>query len=215
MNSSSDSKTATTTYLLDSELALEQGHATALSLEKALNEQAQTFEHRLSEKERELSEKDRQLQNRYRAMAELERTLRNDLQDVRSQLVEKQAALEESQRVVRSLEQTLEQRDETQRRHAAELAETVKQKTQLELVQKQTDRLLTAQAEQIRAGIRMELEALESRLRDKENKIEILQDRLRRLQKNNQVESNDLRPVAESQASDNDPYNSHEKALSE
>src|SRR5678815_461203 len=134
MNSSGDPKTAT--YLLDRELALAQRHATALSLEKALNEQAQVFEHRLSEKERELSGKEQEFQERYRAMADLEHTLRNDLQDLRSQLVQKQAALEESQRAVKSLEQVLQERDETQRRHAAELAEIVKQRNQLEFVQK-------------------------------------------------------------------------------
>ncbi len=214
MNSSGDSKTAT--YLPDRELALAQGHATALSLEKALNEQAQAFEHRLSEKERELSGKEQKLQERYRAMAELEHTLRNDLQELRSQLVEKQAALEESQRAVTSLEQVLQQRDETQRRHAAELAEMVKQKNQLELVQKQTDRLLTAQAEQIRAGVRAEIEALESRLRDKENEIKLLRDRVPGLQRKDQAKTNEQRgQIEETRLANDGTHSSNGKRPSE
>ena len=214
MNSSGDSKTAT--YLPDSELALAHGHATALSLQKALDEQAQAFEHRLSEKERELSGKEQKFEERYRAMAELEHTLRNDLQELRSQLVEKQAALEESQRVVKSLEQVLQQRDETQRRHAAELAEMVKQKNQLELVQKQTDRLLTAQAEQIRAGVRAEIEALESRLRDKEHEIKLLRDCVPALQRKDQVKSDEQRgQIAETWLANDGAHSSNDKRPSE
>ena len=50
----------------------------------------------------------------------------------------------------------------------AEIKEIVEQKTRLEMLQKQTERLLSAQAEQIRAGVRAEIQSLERQLVDKQ-----------------------------------------------
>lgn len=49
--------------------------------------------------------------------------------------------------------------------------ELVEQNSRLELMQRQTERLLAAQAEQIRAGVRVEIERLEGRMREKETEL--------------------------------------------
>ena len=54
----------------------------------------------------------------------------------------------------------------------AEISEIVEQKTQLEILQKQTERLLSAQAEQIRAGVRAEIQSLERQLIEKESELQ-------------------------------------------
>ncbi len=54
----------------------------------------------------------------------------------------------------------------------ADINEIVEQKTRLEMLQKQTERLLSAQAEQIRAGVRAEIESLERQLIEKESELQ-------------------------------------------
>jgi hypothetical protein len=57
----------------------------------------------------------------------------------------------------------------------ADINEIVEQKTRLEMLQKQTERLLSAQAEQIRAGVRAEIQCLEKQLIDKQSELQICQ----------------------------------------
>jgi len=54
----------------------------------------------------------------------------------------------------------------------AEINEIVEQKTRLEMLQKQTERLLSAQAEQIRASVRAEIQSLERQLADKQSELQ-------------------------------------------
>jgi chromosome segregation ATPase len=54
----------------------------------------------------------------------------------------------------------------------ADISEIVEQKTRLEMLQKQTERLLSAQAEQIRAGVRAEIQSMERQLIDKESELQ-------------------------------------------
>jgi hypothetical protein len=54
----------------------------------------------------------------------------------------------------------------------ADVIEIVEQKTRLEMLQRQTERLLSAQAEQVRAGVRAEIGSLERQLVDKESELQ-------------------------------------------
>jgi hypothetical protein len=72
-----------------------------------------------------------------------------------------------------SEKQTLIGQNEIKSQQAkADINEIVEQKTRLEMLQKQTERLLSAQAEQIRAGVRAEIESLERQLVDKESELQ-------------------------------------------
>ena len=72
-----------------------------------------------------------------------------------------------------SEKQTLIGQNEIKSQQAkADINEIVEQKTRLEMLQKQTERLLSAQAEQIRAGVRTEIESLERQLVDKESELQ-------------------------------------------
>ncbi|HUD00287.1 MAG TPA: hypothetical protein VMR88_17475, partial [Candidatus Polarisedimenticolaceae bacterium] len=72
-----------------------------------------------------------------------------------------------------SEKQTLIGQNEIKSQQAkADINEIIEQKTRLEMLQKQTERLLSAQAEQIRAGVRTEIESLERQLVDKESELQ-------------------------------------------
>ena len=69
--------------------------------------------------------------------------------------------------------QTLIGQNETKSQQAkADISEIVEQKTRLEMLQKQTERLLSAQAEQIRAGVRAEIQSMERQLIDKDFELQ-------------------------------------------
>jgi chromosome segregation ATPase len=71
-----------------------------------------------------------------------------------------------------SEKQTLIGQNEIKSQQAkADINEIVEQKTRLEMLQKQTERLLSAQAEQIRAGVRAEIESLERQLVDRKSEL--------------------------------------------
>jgi hypothetical protein len=105
-----------------------------------------------------IESKDLLLQERQIAFDDLERRFNSALDDMRAQLNEKESLLDQSQSEIQQLR--------------AQLAEILEQRTRLETLQKQTERLLSAQAEQIRAGVRAEIEASESQLIDKESELQ-------------------------------------------
>lgn len=94
------------------------------------------------------------LQERQAAFDDLEKRLSSAINDLRAQLNEKQTLIDHSEL--------------NSQQAKADITEILEQKTRLELIQKQTERFLSAQAEQIRAGVRTEIEALERQLSDKE-----------------------------------------------
>jgi myosin heavy subunit len=108
--------------------------------------------------QRAIEAKDSLLRERQAAFDCLESRLNSALNELRAQLNEKQTLVDQS-----------ECKTQQSEAHASEILE---QKTRLELLQKQTERLLSAQAEQIRAGVRAEIEALESRLIDKDSELQ-------------------------------------------
>jgi chromosome segregation ATPase len=98
-------------------------------------------------------------------------------------LREREAAFEAlEQRLNRTIEQlstdlnekqTLIGQNEIKSQQAkADISEIVEQRTRLEMLQKQTERLLSAQAEQIRAGVRAEIQSLERQLIEKESELQ-------------------------------------------
>jgi chromosome segregation ATPase len=105
-----------------------------------------------------IESKDLLLQERQTAFDDLERRFNLALNGMRAQLNEKQTLLDQSQSEIQQLK--------------AEMAQILEQRTRLETLQKQTERLLSAQAEQIRAGVRAEIEASESQLSEKESELQ-------------------------------------------
>jgi hypothetical protein len=98
------------------------------------------------------------LQEREAAFEALEQRLNSTIEQLSADLNEKQ---------------TLIGQNEMRSQQAKEdVIEIVEQKTRLEMLQKQTERLLSAQAEQIRAGVRAEIEHLERQLTDKESELQ-------------------------------------------
>ena len=107
--------------------------------------------------QRAIDSKDLSLQERKTA-EDVEHRFKSALNDMRTQLNEKQTIIDHSQSEIQQLR--------------AQVAVISEQKTQLETLQKQTERLLSAQAEQIRAGVRAEIEASESQIIDKESELQ-------------------------------------------
>jgi chromosome segregation ATPase len=105
-----------------------------------------------------IESKDLLLQERQTAFDDLERRFNSALNDMRAKLNEKQTLVDQSQSEIQQVK--------------AQMTEIIEQRTRLETLQKQTDRLLSAQAEQIRAGVRAEIEASESQLIDKESELQ-------------------------------------------
>ena len=105
-----------------------------------------------------IESKDLLLQKRQAALDDLERRFNSALNDMRAQLNQKQTLVDQSQCEIQQAK--------------AQMAEILGQRTRLETLQKQTERLLSAQAEQIRASVRAEIEASESQLIDKESELQ-------------------------------------------
>ncbi|HEX6173438.1 MAG TPA: hypothetical protein VF089_05445 [Candidatus Binatia bacterium] len=98
------------------------------------------------------------LREREAAFEALEQRLNSTIEQLSADLNEKQTLI--GQNEMRS------------RQAKADVIEIVEQKTRLEMLQKQTERLLSAQAEQIRAGVRAEIQYLERQLMDKESELQ-------------------------------------------
>ena len=97
------------------------------------------------------------LREREAAFEALEQRLNSTIKQLSADLNEKQTLI--GQNEMRS------------QQAKADVIEIVEQKTRLELLQKQTERLLSAQAKQIRTGVRAEIERLERQLMDKESEL--------------------------------------------
>ena len=93
------------------------------------------------------------LREREAAFEALEQRLNSTIEQLSADLNEKQTLI--GQNEIKS------------QQAKADLSEIVEQKTRLEMLQKQTERLLSAQAEQIRAGVRAEIQSMERQLIDK------------------------------------------------
>ena len=98
------------------------------------------------------------LREREAAFEALEQRLNSTIEQLSADLNEKQTLI--GQNEIRS------------KQAKADVIEIVEQKTRLEMLQRQTERLLSAQAEQIRAGVRAEIESLERQLVDKESELQ-------------------------------------------
>ncbi len=98
------------------------------------------------------------LREREAAFEALEQRLNSTIEQLSANLNEKQTLI--GQNEIKS------------RQAKADISEIVEQKTRLEMLQKQTERLLSAQAEQIRAGVRAEIQSLERQLIDKHSELQ-------------------------------------------
>ena len=98
------------------------------------------------------------LREREAAFEALEQRLNSTIEQLSADLNEKQ---------------TLIGQNETKSQQAkADISEIVEQKTRLEMLQKQTERLLSAQAEQIRVGVRAEIQSMERQLIEKDSELQ-------------------------------------------
>ena len=98
------------------------------------------------------------LREREAAFEHLERRLHSKVQQLTAELTAKQTLIG--------------QNEINSQQAKADVTEIVEQKSRLEMLQKQTERLLSAQAEQIRAGVRAEIEAMERQLMDRESELQ-------------------------------------------
>jgi chromosome segregation ATPase len=98
------------------------------------------------------------LRERQAAFEALEERLNSTIEQLSADLNEKQTLI--GQNEIKS------------QQAKADISEIVEQKTRLEMLQKQTERLLSAQAEQIRAGVRAEIQSVESQLIDKQSELQ-------------------------------------------
>jgi chromosome segregation ATPase len=108
------------------------------------------------------------LRERQAAFEALEERLNSTIEQLSADLNEKQTLI--GQNEIKS------------QQAKADISEIVEQKTRLEMLQKQTERLLSAQAEQIRAGVRAEIQSVESQLIDKQSELQNCQARVMDLQ---------------------------------
>jgi chromosome segregation ATPase len=98
------------------------------------------------------------LREREAAFEALEQRLNSTIEQLSADLNEKQTLI--GQNEIKS------------QQAKADISEIVEQKTRLEMLQKQTERLLSAQAEQIRAGVRAEIQSMERQLIDKGSELQ-------------------------------------------
>lgn len=98
------------------------------------------------------------LREREAAFEALEQRLNSTIEQLSADLNEKQTLI--GQNEIKS------------QQAKADISEIVEQKTRLEMLQKQTERLLSAQAEQIRAGVRAEIQSMERQLIDKDSELQ-------------------------------------------
>jgi chromosome segregation ATPase len=98
------------------------------------------------------------LREREAAFEALEQRLNSTIEQLSADLNEKQTLI--GQNEIKS------------QQAKADISEIVEQKTRLEMLQKQTERLLSAQAEQIRAGVRAEIQSMERQLIEKDSELE-------------------------------------------
>jgi chromosome segregation ATPase len=98
------------------------------------------------------------LREREAAFEALEQRLNSTIEQLSADLNEKQTLI--GQNEIKS------------QQAKADINEIVEQKTRLEMLQKQTERLLSAQAEQIRAGVRAEIQSMERQLIDKGSELQ-------------------------------------------
>ncbi|MEX0804243.1 MAG: hypothetical protein WD688_13140 [Candidatus Binatia bacterium] len=115
---------------------------------------------------RTIEAKDRLLHERQTVFNSLQTDSNAVINDLRGQLAEQQALASQS--------------DFKLKQAKSRITEILEQKTQLELVRKQTERLQFAQAEQMRAGVRAEIELLESQLEQREVELQTKQTLLER-----------------------------------
>ena len=98
------------------------------------------------------------LREREAAFEALEQRLNSTIEQLSADLNEKQTLI--GQNEIKS------------QQAKADISEIVEQKTRLEMLQKQTERLLSAQAEQIRAGVRAEIQSMERQLIEKDSELQ-------------------------------------------
>ncbi|HSQ20504.1 MAG TPA: hypothetical protein VLR92_09025, partial [Blastocatellia bacterium] len=124
----------------------------------------QRFETELAQVRATLAEKDTALAEQEQSFTTLQTRLTGELKDLRDRLAAKDAYLESHT-------------FELQQAHT-DIAALIEQKAKLELLQTQTERLLSAQADQIRQQVRAELATLENALHDKDERLEAAQQRI-------------------------------------
>ena len=110
--------------------------------------------------------KDRLLHERQTVFNSLQTDLNAVINDLRDRLDEQQTLTSQS--------------DFKLKQAKSQITEILEQKTQLELVRKQTERLQSAQSDKMRAGVRAEIELLEGQLKQKEIELQTKQTLLER-----------------------------------
>ena len=140
---------------------LETAVAAGLSAIRETEEKRQGFEAELAGLRGTLAETERALAEQEQKHGSRETQLMGELDDLRARVAGKQTQLDGH---VAELQEA-----------RSEIATLINEKSQLELLQRQTERLLSAQAEQTRQQVRAELADLENRLGEKEEMLQAAQ----------------------------------------
>jgi chromosome segregation ATPase len=141
---------------------------------------------------------------------EFQNHFNNEINSLRAALAEKEQAYKERDSAFRAAENkliaenrefraqlaaqqtSLENREEELRSARAEITNLEDQKATVELAHKQTERLLSAQAEQIRQRVRAELEELDARLKEKDESLQAAEAYANDLQQSLDAKLNEL-----------------------
>jgi len=135
--------------------------AAGLTTIRETEELRQRFETELAELRATLAEKELALAEREQSSKSLQTRLTGELDDLRARLAERDADLDSHT-------------SELQQAHS-DIATLREQKSKLELLQTQTERLLSAQADQIRQQVQAELATLENRLSEQDEALQAAQ----------------------------------------
>jgi chromosome segregation ATPase len=152
--------------------------AAGLTTIRETEELRQRFETELAEWRATLAEKELALAEQEQSFKSLQTRLTGELDDLRAQLAAKDAHLDSHT-------------SELQQAHA-DIATLLEQKSKLELLQTQTERLLSAQADQIRQQVRAELATLENRLNEKDQMLQAAQQRIAQSEEHFNVKVSEL-----------------------
>ncbi len=152
--------TSLSARIAELETALETGQA---SIHKA-DEIRGTFETQLAELRATLAEKEIALAEQEQSFAIVQTRLTGELKDLQDRLAAKDADLNTHTSELQQAQ--------------ADITTLIEQKAKLELLQTQTERLLSAQADQIRQQVRAELATLENNLQEKDERLRATQQRI-------------------------------------
>ena len=152
--------------------SLEERQLALAEIERAAQTEIRELRDQLADKQQQLQARDNELDGLRATLAETERALAEQEQKHGSRETQLMGELNDLRARLAGKQTQLDGHVAELQKARSEIATLINEKSQLELLQRQTERLLSAQAEQTRQRVRAELADLENRLAEKEEMLQ-------------------------------------------